>query len=162
MSGSAATAATRHLDPDAAALVARCRTKASLYSEREVEFLRSIGGAVAGGTLTPKQREWLRALAEYEPLDFGAIGAAALAVLPSLCRRWLSDGRETGREWVARNPTRDDGKAGSFRINLTTGKWADFAVPDARGGDAISLAAYLFHNNDQKAAAVDLKRMLNA
>ena len=27
---------------------------------------------------------------------------------------------------------------------------------------AISLAAYLFHNNDQLAAATDLKRMLGA
>ncbi|WP_017979868.1 hypothetical protein [Sphingomonas melonis] len=139
-----------------------CRSRASLYNAREIEFLRSVANVRHLGNLTRAQREWLEALAIREQINFDAIATAALAVLPSLCARWLSDGREQGREWVARNPTRDDGKPGSFRINLASGKWADFAVPDARGGDAISLAAYLFHNNDQLAAATDLKRMLGA
>ena len=148
-------------DREAEAMIARCRTKAKLYNSRDLEFLKSIGGAIRNGTLTEKQRQYLGGLADYEPLDFDAIGAAALAVLPSLCDRWLSDGRQLGREWVARNPTRHDSKPGSFRINLTSGKWADFAIADARGGDAISLTAYLHHGNDQKAAAIELKRMLN-
>jgi hypothetical protein len=37
---------------------------------------------------------------------------------------------------------RDDRHLGSFKINLTTGQWADFATGD-RGGDIIGLAAYL-------------------
>ena len=75
-------------------------------------------------------------------LDFVAINAAALARLPDILRRWLPDGRIEGAEYVARNPTRADRRAGSFKINLRTGKWADFATGD-RGGDPVSLAAYL-------------------
>ena len=159
---SASAVDTNSEDGGMAALMAACRARANLYNTREVEFLRSVSGVRHARNLTRAQREWLEALAVREQINFDAIASAALAVLPSLCRRWLSDGREQGKEWVARNPTRDDGKPGSFRINLATGKWADFAVPDARGGDAISLAAYLFHGNDQLAAATDLKRMLGA
>jgi hypothetical protein len=42
------------------------------------------------------------------------------------------------------NPRRSDRRLGSFRVNLRTGMWADFACHDAAGGDPISLAAYLF------------------
>jgi hypothetical protein len=52
---------------------------------------------------------------------------------------------------VARNPTRRDRHLGSFRINLETGRWADFATGD-KGGDAVSLAAYLFHLSQGEAA----------
>ncbi len=75
-------------------------------------------------------------------LDFAAINAAALGRLPDVLRRWLPDGRIEGAEYVARNPTRADRRPGSFKVNLTTGKWADFATGD-RGGDPVSLAAYL-------------------
>lgn len=74
--------------------------------------------------------------------DFARINAAALPVLPSLAARWLPGGRREGREWVARNPRRADRTPGSFRVNLMTGRWADFATED-RGGDVVSLAAYL-------------------
>jgi hypothetical protein len=47
-----------------------------------------------------------------------------------------------GVEWVAKNPTRHDRRAGSFKINTKNGKWADFATGDT-GGDVVSLAAYL-------------------
>ena len=43
---------------------------------------------------------------------------------------------------MARNPRRSDTRPGSFSVNLITGKWADFAC-DAKGGDVVSLAAYL-------------------
>ena len=43
---------------------------------------------------------------------------------------------------MVRNPRRADGHLGSFCINICTGKWADFATGD-RGGDVISLAAFL-------------------
>jgi hypothetical protein len=36
-------------------------------------------------------------------------------------------------------------------VNLVTGRWADFAV-DARGGDPISLAAYLWGLSQSEAA----------
>ncbi len=76
-------------------------------------------------------------------VDFQSINAAANRALPLILMRWLPDGKRHGREFVAKNPTRADGHAGSFSINLVNGKWSDFATGD-RGGDPISLAAYLF------------------
>ena len=92
-------------------------------------------------------------------VDFDAINAAAMAHLPALCTRWLPDGRREGREWSARNPRRVDRRPGSFKVNLETGRWADFALPDARGGDPVSLAAYL-SGQSQSEAARDLADML--
>jgi hypothetical protein len=91
-------------------------------------------------------------------VSFQAISAAALVHLPALVRRWLPDGRLQGHEWVSRNPTRDDRKPGSFKINLRSGRWADFAT-GAKGGDVISLAAHLF-GLSQVAAARKLAAML--
>ncbi len=93
------------------------------------------------------------------PVDFPRINAVALANLAPILARWLPDGRVRFREYTALNPTRHDRTAGSFRINLKTGRWADFATGD-KGGDAISLAAYLFRLN-QREAAIHLAHMLN-
>jgi len=75
-------------------------------------------------------------------IDFARINRAALAVLPRLLARWLPGGRIESREYVVRNPKRQDQRPGSFKVNLPTGRWADFAI-GAKGGDTISLAAYL-------------------
>ena len=91
--------------------------------------------------------------------DFAAVNAAALACLPALCARWLPYGFRRGNEWIAKNPRREDRRPGSFSINLTTGRWADFALSDARGGDPISLAAYLA-GLSQAEAARNLAEML--
>jgi hypothetical protein len=61
-------------------------------------------------------------------LDFAVVNAAALRDLPALLARRLPDGRLEGREWTARNPRRADRCAGSFRVNMRTGRWADFAA----------------------------------
>ena len=84
-------------------------------------------------------------------IDFHAINAAAHSALAILLRRWLPDGRVQGREYVSLNPRRVDRRLGSFRINLSTGKWADFAT-GAKGGGVISLAAYLFGLSQAEAA----------
>ena len=97
-----------------------------------------------------ERRAWL--------VDFDTVGSAALSQLPLLLARWLPDGRREGNEWVARNPTRADTRPGSFKINLRTGKWADFATGH-KGGDAISLAAHL-HGLTQVEAARKLAAML--
>jgi hypothetical protein len=76
-------------------------------------------------------------------LDFAAVNRAALMVLSTLLARWLPGGRTEGTEFVALNPRRVDHRLGSFRINTRTGRWCDFAVEGARGGDVISLAAFL-------------------
>ena len=91
--------------------------------------------------------------------DFAAVNAAVLACLPALCARWLSDGCRRGNEWIAKNPRREDRRPGSFSVNLATGRWADFALSDARGGDLISLAAYLA-SLSQVEAARNLTEML--
>ena len=90
--------------------------------------------------------------------DFARVNAAALAALPDLLARWLPDGRRQGAEWIATNPTRADRRRGSFSVNMRTGKWADFATGD-RGGDVVSLAAYL-HRLRQGEAAQKLSVML--
>jgi hypothetical protein len=84
-------------------------------------------------------------------IAFGLIADAALSHADTLTRRWLPDGRREGDEWVSLNPTRDDRKRGSFKVNLGTGKWADFATGD-RGGDLVSLGAYLFKLSQAEAA----------
>ncbi|BAU37881.1 hypothetical protein APT_00799 [Acetobacter pasteurianus NBRC 101655] len=92
-------------------------------------------------------------------IDFQTVNRAAMGILPALLGRWLPDGKKRGHEWVARNPKRSDRKPGSFSVNLNTGRWADFAQADARGGDVISLAAYLAGCSQYEAAAM-LAKML--
>ena len=82
---------------------------------------------------------------------FDAINRAALASFEILVARWLPDGRREGNEWTARNPRRADRNVGSFKVNLRNGKWADFATGD-KGGDPISLAAYLGGLSQSEAA----------
>ena len=84
-------------------------------------------------------------------LDFQRLGKLALANAECLLRSWLPDGRRQGNEWVARNPTRYDKNPGSFKINMLTGQWADFAA-GASGGDLISLKAYLEQISQRDAA----------
>jgi hypothetical protein len=91
-------------------------------------------------------------------IDFDAINRAALARLPDILRRWLPDGRIEGAEYVARNPRRADHRPGSFKVNLRTGRWCDFATGD-KGGDPVSLGAFLA-NCSQGEAARGLADML--
>jgi hypothetical protein len=88
-------------------------------------------------------------------LDFKAINAAAVAQLPQLLAEWLPDGKQNGKEYFARNPQRDDRTANSFSVNIHSGVWHDFASGD-KGGDPISLYAFLFFSGDNVAAAREL------
>jgi hypothetical protein len=75
-------------------------------------------------------------------------------MLTVVLARWLPGGRIMGREYIVRNPTRDDRMPGSFKVMVSgsrAGAWADFATTD-RGGDVISLAAYLFKLSQNQAA----------
>ena len=60
---------------------------------------------------------------------------------------------------MARNPRRNDRRPGSFKVNLRTGRWADFAHGD-QGSDIISLYAYL-HGLSQIEAAREIARDLS-
>ena len=86
-------------------------------------------------------------------VGFAAVDRAALGYLPSLVRTWCPNGRRCGREYLALNPTRANSRLGSFSINLETGRWGDFAT-GCRGGDPVSLAAYLFGTSQIEAARV--------
>jgi len=108
---------------------------------RNVSYLRDV---------SPRRRPFL---------DFAAINDAARRALPYIVRQWLPHGRREDNEYVARNPKRCDVHLGSFKINVKTGMWADFAT-DARGRDVVSLASYLFDLPYYDAAA-SVARMLN-
>ncbi|MGH7112969.1 MAG: hypothetical protein ACREE9_00545 [Stellaceae bacterium] len=84
-------------------------------------------------------------------IDFAGINRAALGHADLILARWLPGGRYEGAEYVVRNPKRPDRKPGSFKINLKTGAWADFAI-QIKGRDLVSLAAYLFDLHQSEAA----------
>lgn len=84
-------------------------------------------------------------------IDFKSIADKALPSIAFIASSLLPGGKRIGGEWIATNPKRNDKCLGSFKINLKTGKWADFAI-DMKGGDLISLAAYLKSCSQAEAA----------
>lgn len=84
-------------------------------------------------------------------VDFTSVNEAARANLLPILQRWLPDGKRQGSKYLALNPHRADRRLGSFRINLRTGRWSDFATGD-KGGDVVSLAAFLFGLSQVEAA----------
>lgn len=93
-------------------------------------------------------------------IDFKRINETILGSFVTHLCAWLPEGKKEGYEYKSVNPTRADNRAGSFSININNGRWSDFATGD-KGGDPISLYAYLFHNGDQGAAARELSENLN-
>lgn len=75
-------------------------------------------------------------------IDFKEIAQNALGYAANLVPSWCPNGKRSGPEWVAPNPTRSDNSAGSFKVNLLKGTWKDFATGDG-GADLISLLAYI-------------------
>jgi hypothetical protein len=94
----------------------------------------------------------------FRRISFDRVAGAACLQAETICGRWLPDGRRNGGEWVARNPRRVDHKPGSFKVNIRTGKWGDFSSGD-RGGDLVSLAAFLFQLS-QRDAAIRVAEMI--
>ena len=106
--------------------------------------------AVVPGPLRPRFRD----AARERRVDFDRINRAAVPALLAILSRWLPGGRVVGREYVALNPTRADKRLGSFKVVVSgprAGCWADFATGD-KGGDPVSLAAYLFDLSQVQAA----------
>jgi hypothetical protein len=87
-------------------------------------------------------------------IDFERVNRRALANAAAVVRGLLPEGRLEGHEYVARNPLRPDRRLGSFKVNLATGRWADFATGDG-GGDLVSLAAFV-SGLPQREAAIRL------
>lgn len=92
------------------------------------------------------------------PIAYRRIADTARANCAAVVAQWLPRGKRQGVEWCALNPRRNDRHIGSFRINLRTGAWADFAIEE-RGGDLIALAAYLY-GLTQAEAALKIAQML--
>lgn len=86
-----------------------------------------------------------------ERIDFEAVRTASQRSVLPILHRICPGGRVIAGEYEVRNPRRTDRNPGSFRINVRTGRWADFATGD-RGGDVISLVAYLLDTSQLEAA----------
>jgi hypothetical protein len=84
-------------------------------------------------------------------IDYRELNRAIVPSYGYLLGIWLPGGRVQGSEYIARNPRRRDKSAGSFKVNMRTGKWCDFATGDG-GGDMISLYAYLTCQSQHRAA----------
>jgi putative DNA primase/helicase len=91
-------------------------------------------------------------------IDFQTINTHLLPGFRSLVTQWIPGGTFQGAEYCPLNPRRSDKTPGSFKINVQTGSWSDFAA-GAQGGDPISLYAYLHDISNGKAAS-DLSRSL--
>lgn len=93
---------------------------------------------------------------------FAQVKAAALRNIDRVLTQWLPNGKRVdgGKEYTAPNPTRTDKRAGSLKINLSKGTWADFATGD-KGGDLIDLVRYLDGGTDVEACnkLTDLLRL---
>lgn len=76
--------------------------------------------------------------------SFAEVKAATQRDIHRVLARWLPAGKivDGGHEYTAPNPTRSDKSIGSFKVNLATGKWSDFATGDT-GGDLIDLVRYV-------------------
>ena len=76
-------------------------------------------------------------------LDFKAINAAAVVAIEDICRHWLPNGKMNGQEWEIGDRHGTPGKSLKIRLTGTKGgNWADFSTDD-KGGDLISLVAYV-------------------
>jgi putative DNA primase/helicase len=93
-------------------------------------------------------------------IDFSGIAQAALSSARSLVEQWLPGGKFQGTEYVVKNPFRPDEHAGSFKINIQTGRWSDFATGD-KGGDFISLYGFI-NGIRNKEAALQLQAILHS
>lgn len=84
--------------------------------------------------------------------SFADVKSAALKNIDRVLAHWLPNGKlvDGGKEYTAPNPTRSDKRAGSLKINLSKGTWADFATGD-KGGDLIDLVRYIDGGTDVEA-----------
>ena len=93
---------------------------------------------------------------------FSQVKRTAQQNINRVLSHWLPNGKRVdgGKEYTAPNPTRNDKRAGSLKINLSKGTWADFATGD-KGGDLIDLVRYLDACTDVEACnkLADLLRL---
>lgn len=93
------------------------------------------------------------------PIQFAALADALLARAHQLVPEWLPGGVQRGHEYFCGSLS--GGAGTSCAVNLTNGKWSDFAGgPDDRGNDLISLYAAIndFSKQEMGKAAVQVAR----
>ena len=77
----------------------------------------------------------------FPPINFAALADALLAQAHTLVPMWLPGGTLRGAEYACGSV--QGGAGSSCSVNLTSGKWGDFAA-DERGNDLVSLYAACF------------------
>lgn len=70
-------------------------------------------------------------------MDAAEVSIALTANAEAVARMLAPSGRMEGREYSSLNPTRNDSRLGSFKVNVTKGVFKDFATGDT--GDLLSL-----------------------
>ncbi len=75
---------------------------------------------------------------EQQQIDFARLGSELLSSAESYLHDWLPGGKVVGNEFECGNLSGVAGR--SLRVNLKSGKWADFSSNE-KGGDLISLFA---------------------
>lgn len=86
-------------------------------------------------------------------INFKGINDQLLSECPFILQSWLPGGSLIGKEYCCADIHGGAGR--SLKVNIDTGKWADFATGD-KGGDLISLYAAI-NNLSQSEAAKELR-----
>ncbi len=93
----------------------------------------------------------IRGRSKNAGIDFDTIRMVAGQYALAICKRILPGGKVINNEYVVKNPKRQDRTEGSFKINVRSGRWSDFATGDA-GGDLIALVAWRYDLSQLEAA----------
>lgn len=91
---------------------------------------------------------------DLPPIRFVELARALLEQADRLVPMWLPGGARRGHEWVCGSLS--GGKGSSCSVNLTNGRWADFAA-DESGGDLLDLYAAI-HGLQMAQAALQVAR----
>ncbi|MBP8140400.1 MAG: virulence protein E [Acidovorax sp.] len=91
---------------------------------------------------------------ELPPIKFAALADALLPDADRLVPLWLPGGQQRGHEYVCGSLSGDKGS--SCSVNLSNGRWGDFAS-DEQGGDLLSLYAAI-HGLSMTKAALQVAR----
>ncbi|MBI4997282.1 MAG: DUF927 domain-containing protein [Rhodocyclales bacterium] len=83
--------------------------------------------------------------------DIQRIASAAAAHGPVILDRWLPGGKRQGKEYLVRNPHRDDGSVGSLSVEIATGRGGDFATGEVFG-DFVGCVAFALQCGMSEAA----------
>ena len=93
-------------------------------------------------------------MTDLPPINFAALADALLQRADTLLPAWLPGGAKRGHEYVCASLS--GGQGSSLSVNITNGRWADFAT-DEKGRDLVGLYAAI-NDLDMGHAAVQVAR----